>query len=447
MAGREAGNTADDTSGAGVTPAPGHPTDEAPPPVPHQAGAPDDKPAPGEPADEAEQADAPHPHTCTCPVCPRGTRAAHREAQAAFRARRDALAAGEGLPAAVSYSAGASRQWISDELTQAAREVGARARAEAEGWYVLLWRRTVYVVWGSVAALFLGQVATAFTAGWTAARTAGLLAALLGGGLLTGAAHLHGRRGGVLAPVIGEDNRLSTSRAVAAFWVLLTAYAVLVLAGRLAFASGDGERDTLLAGLDLARGAGLVTVLAVTCAVAVVVRRVVAVRVQGQRLQKAQAPRPRAADLLTDDNGRAHFADTQYVLVSAVAVVYALVRLARRPDQLPDLPWGLGAARPRLRRDLPGKQVRRGVPAGHPRRGARPRGRRPGRADPHRRRHRDPRRRIPAAERPHSGPARADGRPHRGRPRPRPAGAGARRLHQPLRHHADRPGPGRGRAR
>ncbi|MYX49275.1 hypothetical protein GTY79_08695, partial [Streptomyces sp. SID8385] len=81
MAGREAGNTADDTSGAGVTPAPGHPTDEAPPPVPHQAGAPDDKPAPGEPAGEAEQADAPHPHTCTCPVCPRGTRAAHREAQ------------------------------------------------------------------------------------------------------------------------------------------------------------------------------------------------------------------------------------------------------------------------------------------------------------------------------------------------------------------------------
>ncbi|RZE95673.1 hypothetical protein [Streptomyces sp. SCA2-2] len=343
MAGREAGNTADDTSGAGATPAPGHRTDEVPSPVPHQPGSPEDKAAPagGEPGGEAEQADAPHPHTCACPVCPRGTRAAHREAQAAFRARRDALAAGEGLPAAVSYSAGASRQWISDELTQAAREVGARARAEAEGWYVLLWRRTLYVVWGTVAALLLGQVVTAFAAGWTAARTAGLLAALLGGGLLTGAAHLHGRRGGVLAPVIGEDNRLSTSRAVAALWVLLTAYAVLVLAGRLAFASGDGERDTLIAGLDLARGAGLVTVLAVTCAVAVVVRRVVAVRVQGQRLQKAQAPRPRAADLLTDDSGRAHFADTQYVLVSAVAVVYALVRLARRPDQLPDLPWGL----------------------------------------------------------------------------------------------------------
>ncbi|MEU0066696.1 hypothetical protein ABZ085_26185, partial [Streptomyces albidoflavus] len=89
MAGREAGNPADDTSGAGVPPAPGHPTDEAPPPVPHQAGSPEDKPGPGDgkPGGEAEQADAPHPHphTCTCPVCPRGTRAAHREAQAAFR--------------------------------------------------------------------------------------------------------------------------------------------------------------------------------------------------------------------------------------------------------------------------------------------------------------------------------------------------------------------------
>ncbi|KIX76565.1 hypothetical protein SF12_18195, partial [Streptomyces sp. MBRL 601] len=77
MAGREAGNTADDTSGAGATPALGHRTDEAPPPVPHQAGSPEDKAAPGdgEQGVEAGQADAPHPHTCTCPVCPRGTRA------------------------------------------------------------------------------------------------------------------------------------------------------------------------------------------------------------------------------------------------------------------------------------------------------------------------------------------------------------------------------------
>jgi len=116
---------------------------------------------------------------------------------------------------------------------------------------------------------------------------------------------------------------------------------VLVLAGRLAAASGHAERDALVSGLELARGAGVVTVLAVVCGIAVLVRRVVGLRVLGQRLQKVRADRPRAADLLTDDAGRGTFADIQYVAISAVALLFSAVRLARRPDQLPDLPWGL----------------------------------------------------------------------------------------------------------
>ncbi|NEB80449.1 hypothetical protein G3I40_35350, partial [Streptomyces sp. SID14478] len=154
-------------------------------------------------------------------------------------------------------------------------------------------------------------------------------------------ASLHRARGGVLAPVIGEDNRLSTSRAVAGGVVLFTVYAVLVLACELASASGHRERDDLIDGLELARGAGLLTVLAVVCAVAVLVRRVIGLRVLGQRLQKVRATRPRAADLLTDDSGRGSFTDTQYVAVCGAAVVWAAARLARRPDQLPDLPWAL----------------------------------------------------------------------------------------------------------
>jgi hypothetical protein len=116
---------------------------------------------------------------------------------------------------------------------------------------------------------------------------------------------------------------------------------VLVLACELAAASARGRRDDLLDGLGLARGVGVVTVVAVVCGIAVLVRRVVGLRVLGQRLQKVRAGRPRAADLLTDDSGRGSFPDTQYVVVSAVALVFAAVRLARRPDQLPDLPWGL----------------------------------------------------------------------------------------------------------
>jgi hypothetical protein len=260
---------------------------------------------------------------------------------AEFLLKRDEFAAGQGLPAAVAHSASASRQWVSEELTQSAELVAERGRAEGDAWLARLWRRTACTVWALVVALILVQSLTAIGAGWTSARTAGLLAAVVTAGALTAASWLHRARGGALAPAIGEDNRLSTSRAVAAAWVLFVAYAVLVLVGRLAVASDPAERDALISGLELARGAGAVTVLAVVCALAVLVRRVVGLRVLGQRLQKVPADRPRAADLLTDDAGRGTFADIQYVVISAVALLFAAVRLARRPDQLPDLPWGL----------------------------------------------------------------------------------------------------------
>ncbi|MGA5624053.1 hypothetical protein OIE90_20320 [Streptomyces cellulosae] len=284
---------------------------------------------------------AAHEGGCTCGDCPHGAREGHRRAVAAFLVKRDEYATGQGLPAAVAHSASASRQWVSEELAQAAEAVAERGRAEGAAWLARLWQRTAVVVWAGVLALLLVQALTAIGAGWTSARTAGLLAAVLVAGALSGASWFHRARGGALAPVIGEDNRLSTSRAVAGSWVLLVAFAVLVLVGRLAAASDHRERDALIEGLELARGAGVVTVLAVVCGIAVLVRRVVGLRVQGQRLQKVRAHRPRAADLLTDDSGRGSFADIQYVVINAVALAFAAVRLARRPDQLPDLPWGL----------------------------------------------------------------------------------------------------------
>jgi hypothetical protein len=284
---------------------------------------------------------AAHTGGCTCGDCPHGAREGHRRAVAAFLTKRDELASGQGLPAAVAHSASASRQWVSDELTQSADLVAERGRVDGEAWLGRLWRRTAYAVWGAVLTLLIVQALTAIGAGWTAARTAGLLGALVVAAGLTGAGYLHRARGGALAPVVGEDNRLSTSRAMAAGWVLFVVYAVLVLVGQLAAASAHGKRDDLIAGLELARGAGVVTVVAVVCAIAVLVRRVVGLRVLGQRLQKVRADRPRAADLLTDDSGRGSFADIQYVVIGAVALVFAAVRLARRPEQLPDLPWGL----------------------------------------------------------------------------------------------------------
>ncbi|MER5452762.1 hypothetical protein ABT052_05010 [Streptomyces sp. NPDC002766] len=282
-----------------------------------------------------------HAGGCACGDCPHGAREGHRRAVAEFLLLRDGFAAGQGVPAAVAHSAQASRQWVSEELTQSAELVAERGRAEGEAWLARLGRYTAVTVWALVLVLLLVQSLTAIGAGWTSARTAGLLAALLVAAALTAASWFHRARGGALAPVIGEDHRLSTSRTVAAAWVLFVAYTVLVLAGRLAAASGHAERDALVSGLELARGAGVVTVLAVVCGIAVLVRRVVGLRVLGQRLQKVRADRPRAADLLTDDAGRGTFADIQYVAISAVALLFSAVRLARRPDQLPDLPWGL----------------------------------------------------------------------------------------------------------
>ncbi|MEU3828580.1 hypothetical protein AB0F36_25150 [Streptomyces sp. NPDC029080] len=287
-------------------------------------------------------AEGAHDGGCTCGDCPHGAREGHRRAVAAFLRRRDEFAAGHGLPAAVAHSAPATRQWVSEQLTQRAEAVAEQGRAEGAVRLARLWLRTVCAVWGAVTVLLLAEALTAIGAGWTGARTAALSAALVVAGALTAACFLHRARGGALAPVLGEDNRISTSRTVAAGWVLFVGYAVLLLAARLAAASDHAERDALISGLDLARGAGMVTVLAVVCGIAVLVRRVVGLRILAQRLQKLPADRPRAADLLTDDSGRGAFTDIQYVAISAVALLFAAVRLARRPDRLPDLPWGLG---------------------------------------------------------------------------------------------------------
>ncbi|MGW6565941.1 hypothetical protein [Streptomyces sp. NPDC054975] len=267
--------------------------------------------------------------------CAESGRAGHRRAVAAFLARRDELAVGEGVPAAVAHSPGASRQWVSDALAQSARAVTARGHGAGEAWLRRVRYATLGVVWGGVVALLLGQALTAIGAGWTGARTAGLVAALALAVPLTVAAHAHQARGGALAPLIGEDNRLSTSRAVAAGWLLLAVYGVLFLALRLV--TGDADR----VGLGIRHGAGLLTVFALTAAVAVAARRIVWGRVVGQRMQKVRADRPRAADLLCDDNGRATLTDVAYVLTSGAALVLAAVRLGRAPDRLPAVPWSL----------------------------------------------------------------------------------------------------------
>lgn len=271
-----------------------------------------------------------------------------------FDRRRDGFAAGEGVPAGVAHSPGASRQWVSDELTRSADTLAARTAAAGVTWPAALWRRTLYVIGAGLLALLLVVGLTALGPGWTRARTAALLAAVLTAGLLAGAAWLNRARGGLLAPVVGEDGRLSTGRAVAGAWTLLAGYALLHLALALALADGSAARDRLLDGLGWSGpgpgpgagaggAAGLVVTVAAAWAAALGARAVVAYRLRSGGLTKTRAARPRAADLLTDDAGRAAAVDIQYAVVAAAALLFALVQLGRRPEQLPGLPWGVAA--------------------------------------------------------------------------------------------------------
>ncbi|MER7156245.1 hypothetical protein ABT366_36130, partial [Streptomyces lydicus] len=269
-------------------------------------------------------------------------RAGHREAVAAFVALREDFAAGRGVPSGLAHSAGAARQWVSDELTLSAEELARRGAAERVSWLAAVRWRTLLAVWGAVVALLLGEALTAIGAGWTASRTAALAAAVVLALGLTAAALGHRAHGGALAPLIGEDGRLSTSRTVAVGWATAVLYAVLLSAGQLAVAAPP-LRHHLLAGLSLGRSGALLALLATGCAVAVLAYGLVAARVRTGRLQKVPAQRPRAADLLTDDAGRGSFLDVQYLLVNAAVLALALVRLAGRPEQLPRLPWGLVA--------------------------------------------------------------------------------------------------------
>ena len=292
---------------------------------------------PGEGADRAAGGE------CRCGRCPHGARAGHRQAVAAFVALREDFAAGRGVPAGLARSAGAARQWVSDELTLSAREVARRRAAGKTAWLAALRWRTLLAVWSAAVALLLGQALTALGTGWTAARTAGLVAAVVLALGLTAAAWWHRAHGGALAPLIGEDGRLSTSRTVAAGWAAAVLYAVLTVAVQQVTAGGPDERRMLFQGVALARSGALLVALALGCAVAVLAYGLVASRVRSGRLQKVSVERPRAADLLTDDAGRGSLLDVQYVLVNAAVLGCALVRLAGHPAQLPQLPWGLVA--------------------------------------------------------------------------------------------------------
>lgn len=284
-----------------------------------------------------------HTGACRCGRCPHGARTRHREAVAAFIALRDRYAAGHGVPAGLARSAGAARQWISDELALAARTVAERRAATEDAWRDSVRRATLIALGLGVGALLLGQALTAIGSGWTAHRTATLLATALMAAALAVVAVRHRAQGGVLAPLIGEDRRLSTSRTVAALWALIVVHAALTAAGRRVL-DGPGAADGARGGALWSDAVPLLVVLVAVGGAAVLARVVVGVRISTGRLQKLAAERPRAVDLVADDAGRGSLADAQYVGVNAAVMLSALLTKgvpALPALQVPSLSWVL----------------------------------------------------------------------------------------------------------
>ena len=278
-----------------------------------------------------------HGPDCHCVV-----REEYRRTVADFETLRRALARREGVPAAVAHSDGGARQWISDELRGRAQDLATIRRAQGRAWLRVLGGRVLIVVWALVTVLVLVQALTAIGAGWTAARTAGIVSAVVVAGALSAMGWAARENGGVLVPLRGLDGRLSTSKAVAALWMVALLYVFAFLGLRLAMASGGGERDRLLDRLgDIALDQ--ITLVAAPLLAAVAVRRVVGDKVGRRVLQKLRADQAALRDLVTDDAGRASFVDSQYVLVNLVAAGFVVVGLARDPAELPDIPATLVA--------------------------------------------------------------------------------------------------------
>jgi hypothetical protein len=266
----------------------------------------------------------------------------YRRTVADFETLRRALARQEGVPATVAHSDNGARQWISDELRGRAQDLGTVRRAQGRAWLRVLGGRALVVLWSLVAVLVLVEALTAIGAGWTASRTAGIVAAVVVAGALSVVGWAARDNGGVFAPVRGLDGRLSTSKAIAALWMVTLVYVFAFLGMRLAAASGPGERDRLLDRLaDIALDQ--LALVAAPLLVAVAVRRIVGDKVGRRVLQKLRADQASLRDLVTDDAGRASFVDAQYVLVNLVAVGFVVVGLARDPDRLPDIPATLVA--------------------------------------------------------------------------------------------------------
>jgi hypothetical protein len=134
--------------------------------------------------------------------------------------------------------------------------------------------------------------------------------------------------------VVGKDNRLSTSKVVAALWTYLVASLLLGLVLSKLYHHP--------AGLDAMKG-GLTGQYALLIGgpigAAILAKLVVSNQVANDPGAKRDAEKPGPADLVTNDAGEGDLGDLQYVLFNLVTMVFVVWSTLKLPGKgLPDIP-------------------------------------------------------------------------------------------------------------
>ena len=140
---------------------------------------------------------------------------------------------------------------------------------------------------------------------------------------------------GIFRPLIGADNRFSTSKTQAGLWTVLIVTGFAWLLGLATFAGAD-----LATLMPEDRWNGYLILLGGPFAAAVLAKGIVEWKVENGTLQKTSPDQTTVSQIATDDKGRTDLVDTQYLLFNVIAMGYFVVRLPV-DGVLPEMPSSL----------------------------------------------------------------------------------------------------------
>jgi IPT/TIG domain len=158
---------------------------------------------------------------------------------------------------------------------------------------------------------------------------------------------------GLAGLVQGADRRTSTSKVQYLLWTFGVAFALAYIGGR-ALIGRDGsftcdpetEPSDWANCVPVENWEMYLILLGVPAAAAVVAKGVVSYQVTNGLVQKTEATGATAADVITDDNGRADLADIQYLIFNVITFVFVAVTFIRTGTltAVPEILLGLTSA-------------------------------------------------------------------------------------------------------